>query len=62
MVPNRTLEKLVWLLIYGGLLLLCLAVFLRRSGAALGLALMLAGAVAVLLGVVLIWVRSRRPR
>ena len=62
MVPNRTLEKLVWLLIYGGLLTLCLAVFLLRSGPTLGWVLMLLGGVAVLLGVIGVWVRSRRPR
>jgi hypothetical protein len=62
MVSNRTLETLIWLLIYGGLLVLCLAAFLRRSGAALGWVLMLMGGAAVLLGVVLVWIRSRRPR
>ena len=62
MLPNSALEKLVWLLIYGGLLALCLGVFLRRSGAALGWAVMLAGAVSVVLGAIGIWVRSCRPQ
>jgi hypothetical protein len=62
MVSNSTLETLIWLLIYGGLLMLCMAVFVRRSGAVLGWVLMLLGGAAVLLGVVLVWVRSRRPR
>jgi hypothetical protein len=62
MVSNSKLEKWVWLLIYGGLLALCLGVFLRRSDTVLGWVVMLAGSMAVVLGVVLVWVRSKRPR
>ena len=62
MVPNSKLEKWVWLLIYAGLLALCLGVFLRHGAAGLGWTVMLAGGAAVVLGVVLVWVRSRRPR
>ena len=62
MLSNSTLEKLIWLLIYAGLLMFCLGVFLRRSDAGLGWTVLLAGAAAVLLGVLLIWVRSRRSR
>jgi hypothetical protein len=62
MVSNSTLETLIWLLIYGGLLALCLGVFVHRSSAVLGWVLVPLGGVAVLLGAVLVWVRSRRPR
>jgi len=62
MLPNSTLEKLIWLLIYVGLLTLCLGVFLHRNEAGLGWMVMAVGGVAVALGIVLVWVRSRRPR
>ena len=54
-----TLEKLVWILIYGGLIAVGLGVaVLRRHGTAAG-ALLAAGGLAVALGVVLIVVRAR---
>jgi hypothetical protein len=62
MVSNGTLETLIWLLIYGGLLTLCLGVFVHRSSAVPEWVLLLLGGTAVSLGVVLVWVRSRRPR
>jgi hypothetical protein len=54
------LEKLVWILIYGGLLLGCLGLFVQRGDALLGWILVVGGAIEVAAGVVLIWVRSRR--
>lgn len=54
-----TLEKLVWVLIYGGILAFCLGWFVARTDAAFGLVLQVAGAVGAVLGVVLIWRRSR---
>lgn len=54
------LEKLVWILIYSGLLLVCLGIFVQRSDALLGWILIIAGAVDAAAGAVLIWVRSRR--
>lgn len=56
--PAR-LEALVWVLIYGGLFGASLGFALHRRGAAFGWALVVAGAIAVVCGVVLIWVRSR---
>ena len=56
---TAAIDKLVWVLIYGGLLAVCLGVFVLRSDAGLGWAVIVAGALAVAVGVVLVWVRSR---
>ena len=53
------LEKLIWLLIYGGLLVLCVGLFVARTGAALGLVMVVGGAIVALAGAVLIVVRAR---
>jgi hypothetical protein len=58
MTPARV-ETLVWVLIYGGLLVLSLGLFAQRDGAALGWGLVAAGGAAAAAGVLLIWVRSR---
>ena len=58
---TKTVEKLTWVLIYGGLLVLSLGLFLLRSGADMGSALLLAGAAAAVVGVALVVVRSRMP-
>ena len=60
-MSNERLEQLTWVLIYGGLLLLSLAVFVLREHSPVGWTLVVVGAVATLGGVVMIWVRSRRP-
>ena len=54
-----TVEIWVWVLIYGGLLLLCLALFVARDAGPLGWALGGLGGVLAALGVLLIYVRSR---
>ena len=54
-----TLERTTWVLLYGGLLLLCLGIFVDRRDDALGIGIQIFGAAAAALGVVLIWVRSR---
>ena len=53
------LESWIWILIYGGLAVLSVGFALQQQGRAYGVAVMLAGALGVALGVVLIWVRSR---
>lgn len=53
------LHKAIWSLIYGGLLLLVLGLFVEKSDAATGLIMVVAGGVAAALGFVLIYVRSR---
>lgn len=60
MKPSTT-EKLVWILVYGGLLAVGLGIaLLQRGNAALGWTLVVGGGVVVGAGVVLIWVRSRQ--
>ncbi len=57
---NATLEKLVWVLIYGGILSMCLGIFMQPRDAAAGWTLIALGAVATLAGAIAIYVRSRR--
>lgn len=57
---NPALEKVAWVLIYGGLLFACLGIFLMRQDGALGWVVVAIGALDTAAGVVLIWVRSRR--
>jgi hypothetical protein len=58
----KTVEALVWVLIYGGLLLGGLGLFVDREGSAVGIVMVVIGAAALLAGIVLVWVRSRMPR
>jgi formate hydrogenlyase subunit 3/multisubunit Na+/H+ antiporter MnhD subunit len=53
------LHKAIWSLIYGGLLLLVLGLFVEKSDPATGWIMVVAGGVAAALGFVLIYVRSR---
>lgn len=56
-----TIEKLVWILIYGGLLAVGLGIALQQRGSlVLGWTLSAGGGVVAAVGVVLIWVRSRQ--
>jgi hypothetical protein len=55
----KTIESLAWALIYSGLLILSLGLFLQRSSALFGWALVAVGAIDALAGVVLVIVRSR---
>ena len=57
--PHATLEKWIWILIYGGLLTLILGVATGREDEGLGWAMAVPGAVVAAVGVVLIYVRSR---
>lgn len=52
-------QRLVWICIYGGLLSVVLGVFLARSDMALARSIQTVGAVLVVIGIVLIYVRSR---
>ncbi|MFN4120982.1 hypothetical protein [Acidovorax sp.] len=52
-------ERLVWVLIYGGLLTLVLGLATSRQDAAVGWGLVVGGALAAAVGVVLIAVRAR---
>ena len=62
MVTARTVsrvEKLVWILIYGGLFVLILGYATQREAVVTGWVLMVLGGGAAVAGIVLIWVRSR---
>ena len=56
--PGR-IGALVWVLIYGGLLLCAMGVALSRGGLDYGWSVSVAGIAAAVAGVVLIYVRSR---
>ena len=53
------LERTIWTLIYAGLLALVLGVFMDRGGSAAGVTVSVVGAAVAVVGVVLIFVRSR---
>ena len=58
-MKTSTVEALVWVLVYGGLLLLCLGLFVLRADDLLGWPLVLAGGATAVAGAVLIYIRSR---
>jgi hypothetical protein len=60
-MSNATLDKLIWVLIYGGLLTLCLGVFVLRADAGPGWGLVIGGGVVAAVGAALVVVRARRP-
>lgn len=55
------LGRLIWFLVYGGLLLLIVGYRTLGDSAAAGWSLLVAGGVITALGFFLIWVRSRIP-
>ncbi len=59
-MTNSNLDKLTWVLIYVGLLLLCLSIFVLRGDASLGWTLLGAGGAMAAAGVLCAWLRSRR--
>lgn len=60
-MKNATIETWVWVLIYGGLLALGLGLAMQQQGAAAaGWVLVVGGGLVAAVGVVLIWLRSRR--
>ena len=58
---NSSLEKWVWVLIYGGMLIASLGLFVKRAEPAFGWSLVAAGAVITVAGAVLVFVRAGRP-
>lgn len=52
------LHKIIWTLIFGGLLTIILGVFVERAGDAIGWMMMAAGGIFTAIGAVLIYVRS----
>ena len=59
MPSTRSVQKWVWILIYAGMALIALGLSVRRSDDALGWTLVVPGAMLVVAGIVLIWIRSR---
>ena len=60
-MKNSSIETLVWVLIYGGLVGLGLGLAMQQQGAGVaGHVLVVGGGIVAAAGVVLIWVRSRR--
>ncbi|MDP3226661.1 MAG: hypothetical protein Q8N13_01645 [Acidovorax sp.] len=55
----QRMHKLIWVLIYGGLLALVLGIATARTDEAIGWSLMVVGGIVAAAGVVLIGVRAR---
>jgi len=55
-----TLDKLIWALIFSGMALFTLGLFMQRGGSALGGWVAVAGGLAAAVGVVLIFIRARK--
>ena len=58
-MKTSTVETWVWVLLYGGLLVLSLSVFVARADAAFGWGLGIGGTLATALGALLVYLRSR---
>ena len=59
-MKTPTIGKLTWTLVYGGLLVVCLGIAVRRTAEPLGTTLVTSGGVVAAIGFALIYVRSRR--
>jgi len=59
-MKTRAIETLTWVLIYGGLLAVCLGIAVRRGAEPLGTTLLTGGGIVAAVGFALIYVRSRR--
>jgi hypothetical protein len=57
---NAAMEKWAWLLLYSGMLVGALGLFLLRDSPTAGWVLMVVGVLDAAAGVLLIWLRSRR--
>jgi hypothetical protein len=58
-MSTSRLDVLIWVLIYGGLLSVALGLSVQRSEGGLGIAVIIIGAIAAAVGVLLVYVRSR---
>ena len=59
MASAKRVEGWIWPLVFGGLLLLCVGIFVLRTSLGLGWTFVTLGALAALAGLALIVVRSR---
>ena len=60
-MSNAGLDALIWVLVYGGLLLVCLGAFVRRTAEVMGWVFIVFGGVLAVAGGALVVVRARRP-
>ena len=60
-VSTQRLGTLIWVLIFGGLFVLGIGIALDRAGQSFSWIFLAAGPLAIVVGCVLIWVRSRMP-
>ena len=60
-VSTQRIGTLIWALIFGGLFVVAIGIALERSGESYGWSFIGAGGVAIVVGCVLVWVRSRMP-
>jgi len=60
-VSTQRIGTLIWALIFGGLFVVAIGIALERSGESYGWSFIGAGGVAIVVGFVLVWVRSRMP-
>ena len=60
-LSTQRIGTLIWVLIFGGLFVVGLGIALERSGASYGWSFIVGGALAIAVGCVLVWVRSRMP-
>ena len=56
---TRRIAALTWVLIFGGIVMLGLGSVLYRTEPSLGGVILTAAVIAIVVGVVLVWVRSR---
>ncbi len=59
-MSNAALQKLIWVLIYGGLLGVVLGLSIQKSNDPLGWSIVVGGAVVAAVGAVLLYVRAAR--
>ena len=58
-MSTRKVEAWVWVLVYGGMIVLGIGLAVLRTDAGTGWAMACAGGVLVAVGALLVWVRSR---
>ena len=58
-VSAARVAALTWVLIFGGMLMLALGLVLGRTDAVLGVGIVVVSVAAIVVGVLLVWVRSR---
>ena len=59
-MSNAALQKLIWVLIYGGLLSVVLGLSIQKTDDPLGWSIVVGGGVVAAVGVVLVFVRAAR--